>query len=1553
MKRKSLLIMLLVALFVPLAMNAQNGMLKRSIVDSSTTEMNGQNEMFTKSSIQIPNLELRNFNTLSSPNVMSGRGSRDAQYELVTSSQSDWSGNYVLVGPWNSTTGYAFDGDVDAEYHQGGITAVTIDGTSLSSIGDAAVLTIAKSSYNSDYYSIRINGGDYLTDGQSGLETSSTETQYYWQITYTSDGMQIYCPRWNGGPYYFYFVVYQNTSTSNYGAMFTTCQEGDFTTSGYTFEYDFPVLYKETTSGGDQGGNCEDFESYASSASTNISYNNGTVPSGWGVSGNTGNYRPHFYNGTYSRDGVGIVFTSGSNSYGGNNSYLYSNITLHEGDVVSFNTFKEGTSGTMYYGYWKNNAFQNIGTATTVNYSGANASQGVTTFTVPATADGFPLAWRWYVTSSYWSAVIDNVCVTSAASCDYTIPYAYGFEDASDFNCWTKVNCETCSSNSNMYGLYSSSSYAHTGSKLFIFSSYCGETDPQYLISPELTGVVNGVHVEFYYENCSFSTAPETFQVGYSTTDNNVNSFTWVDSKSNTAQTYQHFTANYMGQVKYVAVKYTSADSYYLLLDDFLFEEAPSCLEPTNIVASNETTTSATISWTAGGSETEWDLYYTTNPSDVPSASTTPSISGITTNSQNLTGLNPASTYYVYLRSVCGGSESSAWSVPGIFNTECYAMTLPYIYGFEDGALSVCWTPIIGNPVYMSIEVSDADPRTGTYHLNLDRRTPNDIQIIVLPEVDGAYALNNCEVSFYAKLSAGGSSNYTTTGRTLAVGVMTDPNDASTFVQVGNAVTPTASYAKYTFDLSGYTGNGQYIAIKHDESSSGNNGYTYIDDLEVTTAAIPVSSITADPVTVTVGQTANITNLVVLPTDATNPAVTYTSNDETIATVNENGVVTGVAPGTTIITIAATDGSNVSTDINVTVNGIDVTGITAEDVEVVAGETATITYTVAPNNATDQSVTFTSANTAIATVDADGVVTGVSVGETTITIASVSNPEVTAEITVTVTSNPNAVQFTVNAPATAHPGETITVDFMLAAPTAGTYTGFTGLDVNLYFDNTAFEYNSKANGAVANAVADVDLGQVSISGPNTNNPNRVKAILSTPANYPVATEGIVFSVTFTVLQDVALGSYTFDAAINEFDYTTGEVGNSNTVDILYEFTPSTVEIGALEQYTKEIIGYLNNTNLNYYLIASPIGDVAPADVTIQGVAGANMVSGTYDLYYFDQSQELEWINYRPKQTETGNNASNPGFDLESGKGYLYANSETVTLVFTGTAITDEEVEVPLVYDANAELPGWNLLGNPFIDIAYLASNNAEGTAPNFYTMDVNGNYIAATNSSIEAMEGVFVQAMGENQSVTFTTTQSKKSPVLALNLSHGHGIIDRAIVRFDGGDQLSKLQFRKGSTKVYIPMDGKDYAIVSSEEMGEMPVNFKAESNGTYDLSLNGENVEFAYLHLIDNLTGADIDLLETPSYSFDAKTTDYESRFKLVFATGNNSDTFAFFSNGSFVINNEGNAILQVIDVMGRIVKCESINGCANVNVNAAPGVYMLRLVNGDNMKVQKVVVK
>jgi hypothetical protein len=195
-----------------------------------------------------------------------------------------------------------------------------------------------------------------------------------------------------------------------------------------------------------------------------------------------------------------------------------------------------------------------------------------------------------------------------------------------------------------------------------------------------------------------------------------------------------------------------------------------------------------------------------------------------------------------------------------------------------------------------------------------------------------------------------------------------------------------------------------------------------------------------------------------------------------------------------------------------------------------------------------------------------------------------------------------------------------------------------------------------------------------------------------------------------------------------------------------------------------------------------------------------------------------------------------------------------------------------------------------------------------------------------------------------------------MNLRSNNKQLDNAIVVFGKNQSLGKVSFRANSSKVYMPVDNKDYAIVSTESnVGEMPVNFKAENNGTYTLSFNAEEVSFAYLHLIDNMTGIETDLLANPSYSFEAKTTDYESRFKLVFATGNNSndDAFAFYSNGSFVINNEGEATLQVIDINGRILKSESINGCANINVNAAQGIYMLRLVNGENVMVQKVVVR
>ena len=316
-------------------------------------------------------------------------------------------------------------------------------------------------------------------------------------------------------------------------------------------------------------------------------------------------------------------------------------------------------------------------------------------------------------------------------------------------------------------------------------------------------------------------------------------------------------------------------------------------------------------------------------------------------------------------------------------------------------------------------------------------------------------------------------------------------------------------------------------------------------------------------------------------------------------------------------------------------------------------------------------------------------------------------------------------------------------------------------------------------------------------------------------------------------------------------------------------------------------------------------------------------------------------------------ATSDGFPIEPGKGYLYASADTTTLVFTGNAYTTEtgELEVPLAFSENTEFSGWNLVGNPFGGDAYI------GTAP-YYRMKDDGTDLITdpvTGTAIAPMEGVFVVATGSGQSVTFTTTPpTNPEATLALNLSRDSKVVDRAVVSFGQERSLPKFQLNPNHTKVYIPQESRDYAVVTAGEMGEMPVGFKAEKNGSYTLDFTAQEVSFAYLHLIDNKTGKDVDLLESPAYSFDAQTTDYASRFKLVFATGNNSgDNFAFNSNGNWIISNDGEATLQVVDVTGRILSSETVSGCVSKAISAAPGVYMLRLINGDDMKVQKVVVK
>ena len=356
-------------------------------------------------------------------------------------------------------------------------------------------------------------------------------------------------------------------------------------------------------------------------------------------------------------------------------------------------------------------------------------------------------------------------------------------------------------------------------------------------------------------------------------------------------------------------------------------------------------------------------------------------------------------------------------------------------------------------------------------------------------------------------------------------------------------------------------------------------------------------------------------------------------------------------------------------------------------------------------------------------------------------------------------------------------------------------------------------------------------------------------------------------------------------------------------------------------------------NGGYHLISVPFEEVNPEAVE-------HMLDNNYDLYKFDESQNLEWINYKAGS-----------YNLEAGKGYLYANSNNVTLSFTGTPYSGNG-EIDLAYTSNADFAGWNLIGNPY-------TSNATLDIP-YYRLNDEGSELRAEteNTPIAMMEGVFVHASAANQTATFTAQTSKtgQQAIAHTNIAvydNKGNMLDNAIVRFDGGATLGKFQLNANGTKVYFTKGGKDYAIVNADGTDEIPVFFKAEKNGTYTLTVSESlNSKFLILNLIDNLTGTTTDLLASPSYTFEAKTTDYASRFKLVFGTGNDTnDDFAYISNGKIIINGMGT--VQVVDVLGRAIAiCR--DGACTVSTDAmAPGIYVLRLINGEKVKTQKIVIR
>ena len=166
---------------------------------------------------------------------------------------------------------------------------------------------------------------------------------------------------------------------------------------------------------------------------------------------------------------------------------------------------------------------------------------------------------------------------------------------------------------------------------------------------------------------------------------------------------------------------------------------------------------------------------------------------------------------------------------------------------------------------------------------------------------------------------------------------------------------------------------------------------------------VPLTGITVDPATVDcyINNEIQLT-AVPTPADANAYEVEWTSDNEAVATVDQNGVVTAIAEGTATITVTATDLAETNgtravftatATINVlgvqTVTGITVTPETAE--LAVGGEPVQLTATISPSNASNPAVVWSSSDETVATVDENGLVTAIAEGTATISATTVEN----------------------------------------------------------------------------------------------------------------------------------------------------------------------------------------------------------------------------------------------------------------------------------------------------------------------------------------------------------------------------------------------------------------------------------------------------------------------------------------------------------------------------------------------------------------------------------
>ena len=359
--------------------------------------------------------------------------------------------------------------------------------------------------------------------------------------------------------------------------------------------------------------------------------------------------------------------------------------------------------------------------------------------------------------------------------------------------------------------------FSHTGSQSMYLQASTGYN---LFASQAIPLDGNNIKVDFW---ARLSASYEGWiQAGVMTNPTQENTFIPLLYINDMAGTWKHYNFSThdldANTTYYVAFKYYGTGAYNSAagaIDDITISTTDGCAMPRYAAVDTLDTAFVSLYWFPGSGNGNYEVAYGTS-NDVDAANV---ISSITDTAYTVTGLNPGTLYYFWVRNLCTGGDTTLWYYVGKARTACSdGVNAPYVeefVGYNSYDLPACWTVLQSTDNY-----GTTAPYVSSSEYLYFYPKFNEPNLIVMPYIRLAANAMNIEVNGYV---------YSYYPCTFEVGYVTNPDSASTFTALGTI--SATSYTDYEFNTSAVEADSIWIAFRATTASQ--YSYAYLSRVRI------------------------------------------------------------------------------------------------------------------------------------------------------------------------------------------------------------------------------------------------------------------------------------------------------------------------------------------------------------------------------------------------------------------------------------------------------------------------------------------------------------------------------------------------------------------------------------------------------------------------------------------------------------------------------------------------------------------------------------------------